>query len=96
MNINPFIELAAALLDLYYWVLLFWILLSWLIAFGVINRFNPVVAKAQEVLYKLTEPVLRKIRRYMPDLGGVDISPVVLMLGIWFIKKVLFTYFYKY
>jgi YggT family protein len=96
MNINPFIELAAAILDLYYWVLMFWIILSWLMAFGVINKFNPVVAKASEVLYKLTEPVLRKIRRHMPDLGGVDLSPIILIFGIWFIKKVLFTYFYKY
>ena len=96
MNINPFIELIAAVLDLYWWVLMFWIILSWLTVFGVINRFNPAVAKASEVLYKLTEPVLRRIRRYIPDLGGVDISPVFLLLGIWFIKKVMFTYFYTY
>lgn len=96
MNINPFVELIAAVLDLYWWVLMFWIILSWLTSFGVINRFNPVVSKVSEVLYKLTEPVLRRIRRYMPDLGGIDISPIVVMLAIWFLKRVLYTYFYSY
>ena len=95
MNINPFIELIAAILDLYSYVLVFYIILSWLTSFGVINRFNPAVAKVSEILYKATEPVLRKIRRHVPDLGGIDISPIVVFLGIWFIKRVLFTYFYR-
>lgn len=96
MNLNPFIELIAAIADLYWWVLMFWIILSWLTSFGVINRFNPVVAKASEVLHKLTNPVLRRIRPYMPELGGVDLSPVVVLLGLWFIKRVLYAYFYVY
>ena len=100
MNINPFIELLVAVLDLYWWVLVLSVILSWLTAFGVINRFNPVVAKVSEILYKLTEPLLRRIRkgvmRYMPDLGGIDLSPVILLLAIWFFQRVLYTYFYKY
>lgn len=96
MNINPFIELFAAIAEIYWWVLLFSIILSWLMHFGIINRFNPVVAKIYEILFKLTEPVLKKIRRYMPDLGGVDFSPVVLLLALSFVKNALFTYFYKY
>lgn len=96
MNINPFIELIAAILDLYWWVLIFWVVLSWLAAFGVINRFNPAVVKISEVLHKLTDPALRRIRRYMPDLGGIDISPIILLLALSFTKKVLFTYFYSY
>lgn len=75
---------------------MFSVVLSWLTAFGVVNRFNPVVAKASEVVYKLTEPFLRRIRRYMPDLGGVDLSPIILLLALWFLKRVLYTYFYKY
>lgn len=96
MNINPFVELFAAILDIYWWVVLFAVIMSWLTSFGVINRFNPAVAKMSEVLYKLTEPAMRRIRRYMPDLGGIDLSPMVLLLGIWFLKRVLFTYLYKY
>lgn len=96
MNINPFIELIVLILDLYWWVLLFWVVISWLSAFGVINHFNPVVAKIADVLERLTDPVLRRIRRYMPNLGGVDISPVVVLLAIWFVKRILYTYFYRY
>ncbi len=100
MNINQFIELLVAVLDLYWWVLVFSVILSWLTAFGVINRFNPAVAKISEILHKLTEPLLRRIRRvimkYLPDLGGMDLSPVILLLAIWFFQRVLYTYFYKY
>jgi len=96
MNINPFIELFVAVIDLYWWVIMFSVVISWLTSFGVVNQFNPIVAKVSEVLYKLTEPFLRRIRRYMPDLGGIDLSPIVLLLGIWFLKRVLITYFYTY
>jgi YggT family protein len=96
MNINPFIELFVAILELYWWVLMLSVILSWLSSFGIINRFNPVVAKVSEVVYKLTEPLLRRIRRYLPDLGGIDISPIIVLLGIWFLKRVMYAYFYRY
>lgn len=54
------------------------------------------VAHVSDALYKLTEPVLRRIRRYMPDLGMVDLSPIVVFIAIRFISNVLYTYFYSY
>jgi YggT family protein len=96
MNINPFIDLIVAVLNLYGWVLVLWIIISWLISFDIINRHSPFVAKISEVLFKLTEPVLRRVRRYMPDLGAIDISPIVVFLFIHFLTNVLHTYFYTY
>jgi YggT family protein len=96
MNINPFIDIIVTVLNLYGWVLMLWIIVSMLISFDVINRYNPFVAKISEFLYKLTEPVLRRIRRYMPDLGVVDLSPVIVFLAIRFITNVLHTYFYTF
>ncbi|MCE3232564.1 MAG: hypothetical protein K0R98_821 [Rickettsiaceae bacterium] len=96
MNLNPFIDLIIVILNLYGWVLMAWIVISLLIAFDVVNRYSPLVAKISEFLYKMTEPVLRRIRRYMPDLGMVDLSPVVVFLAIHFISNVLRTYFYTF
>ncbi len=96
MNINPFIDLIIAILNLYGWVLICWIIISFLISFEIINRYNPIVSKVSEALYKMTEPVLRRIRRYMPDLGPIDISPIIVFLAIRFISNLLYTYLYKY
>ncbi len=96
MNINPFIDLLGAVISLYTWVLIIHILLSWLVAFNIINGYQPIVRKIQEVLFRLTEPVLNPIRRYMPNLGGIDISPIVLFLLLRFTMSVLYTYFYTY
>ena len=96
MNINPFIDLIVVLLNLYGWALILWIIVSLLLTFDVVNRYNPVVAKIYEVLYKLTEPVLRRIRRYMPDLGVVDLSPIVVFIAIRFVSNLLYTYLYTH
>ena len=96
MNINPFIDLIITILNLYGWILISWIIVSLLITFDVINRYNPFVAKISEALYKMTEPVLRRIRRYMPDLGVVDISPIIVFIVIRFVSNFLYTYFYSY
>lgn len=96
MNINPFIDLIVMLLNLYGWILIAWIIISLLITFDIINRYNPFVAKISEALYKMTEPVLRRIRRYMPDLGVVDISPIIVFVLIKFTTNALYTYFYTY
>lgn len=96
MNINPFIELIVTILSIYSWILILWIIVSFLLTFDVINRRNMFVAHVSDALYKLTEPVLRRIRRYMPDLGMVDLSPIVVFIAIRFISNVLYTYFYSY
>ncbi len=96
MNINPFIDLVVMVLDLYSWILIFWIIMSWLLTLEIVNRYNTVVDRVAEALYKLTEPVLRRVRRYMPDIGMVDLSPIVVFFAIKFITNFLHTYFYTY
>ena len=85
----PIIEVINALLDLYWWVIIITAVASWLIAFGVLNTYNRTVARILDVLYRLTEPVLRPIRQFLPNFGGIDISPVILLLIIWFIRMEL-------
>ena len=79
----------AWLIDLYIWVFIISAILSWLVAFNVINMGNRFVYMLTNTLYRLTEPVLRPIRRYMPDLGGIDISPLVAIIGLIFIQRVV-------
>jgi YggT family protein len=77
------------LLQLYVYILIAAAVLSWLIAFNVVNARNPIVATIGEFLYRITEPVLRPIRNSLPNLGGIDISPVIVILIILFIQAVL-------
>ena len=81
------------LLTLYVYILIAAAVLSWLIAFNVVNVRNPIVARIAEVLYHLTEPALRPIRRILPNLGGLDISPIILILGLYFIRNLVFEFF---
>ena len=81
-------------LDLYTWVLVIWVVLSWLIAFNVINTHNRFVYLLSDILYRATEPVLRPLRRILPNLGGLDISPLVLVLLIFFVRNLLREYFW--
>jgi YggT family protein len=91
-RLPPMIELLgfiSYLLTLYVYILIAAAVLSWLIAFNVVNTRNPIVATIGEVLYRITEPVLRPIRNMLPNLGGIDISPIILILIIIFIQSVL-------
>ena len=76
-------------IQLYIWVLIASAVLSWLIAFNVVNTRNHAVAVVTDMLYRLTEPALRPIRRILPDLGGIDISPVILILILIFFQNLL-------
>jgi len=69
-------------LNLYMWCLIIYVLLSWLIAFNVVNTYNRFVFSVNDFLYKITEPALRPIRRIVPNMGGIDIAPVILALII--------------
>src|ERR1700731_2151782 len=89
---RPLIEVVITVLDLYWWVVIASAVMSWLVAFGVINTRNRFVASLGETLYRLTEPALRPIRNVIPDLGGVDISPVILLLLLWFIERLVILY----
>ncbi|MEO0670686.1 MAG: YggT family protein [Pseudomonadota bacterium] len=77
------------LLTLYTYVILAGVVFSWLIAFNVINPHNGFVRSVWQALEAVTEPLLRPIRRMMPDLGGIDLSPLILLLGIFFIQSVI-------
>src|ERR1700674_5321929 len=77
------------LLNLYIFILIAQAVLSWLIVFNVVNTRSPVVAMIGEFLYRITEPVLRPIRQLLPNFGGIDISPLVLILIIYFIDIVI-------
>jgi YggT family protein len=79
-------------LQLYIWILIAAAVFSWLVAFNVVNVRNPVVGMIGDFLYRITEPALRPIRSMMPDLGGIDISPVILILIIIFIRYVIALY----
>ncbi|MEO1282558.1 MAG: YggT family protein [Pseudomonadota bacterium] len=74
---------------LYTYVILASVIMSWLIGFGVINGYNPTVRAIYDALRAVTEPLLGPIRRMLPDLGAVDISPIVLLLGCFFIQSVV-------
>ncbi|HWJ19839.1 MAG TPA: YggT family protein [Geobacterales bacterium] len=86
---HALIGFIAMVISLYIWVIIIGAILSWLIAFDVVNRRNRAVFTIADSLYRLTEPALRPIRKVLPDLGGVDISPVILILGLIFIRDVV-------
>jgi len=83
-------------LDLYKYVIIASAVMSWLIAFNVVNIRNDVVRSIWNTLVALTEPLLRRIRRYLPNTGGIDISPVILFLIILLIEQILALYVYPY
>lgn len=87
--IDPLFRILFIVIDLYIWVVIISAILSWLVAFNVVNTYNKLIATVGEVLYRLTEPALRPIRRFLPTLGGVDLSPVVLILVLIFAQMVL-------
>ena len=85
----PLIGFLVLVIDLYIWVIIAGAILSWLIAFNVVNTSNRFVYSVAETLYRLTEPALRPIRGIIPNLGGIDISPVILILFLLFIRDVV-------
>lgn len=87
--IGPLISVVIIAIEPYIWVVIIQAILSWLIAFNVVNTRNRFVFAVGDFLYRITEPALRPIRRFMPNLGGVDVSPVVLLLALFFLKEVL-------
>ena len=80
------------ILKLYSYIVIANVVISWLVAFNVINTSNRFVYSILEFTYKLTDPILNKIRRFLPNLGSLDISPVILLLLIWFIEMCMKLY----
>ena len=90
---NPFLWLIQEIIFLYICILIAAAVLSWLVAFNVVNPYNQVVRNIGEVLHRLTEPALRPIRNLLPNLGGIDISPVILILLLLFLERLIFWLF---
>jgi len=86
---NAIILLIERIIDLYVWVLIINVMFSWLVAFNVLNTQNRFVNIVLEVTYKLTDPPLNYIRKFIPNLGSIDISPVILILVLMFIKDLI-------
>jgi YggT family protein len=84
---NPFVWLLFTVIEIYIWILIAGVVLSWLFAFNVINSQNDFVRQVAYVIERLTEPALAPIRRMLPNLGGIDLSPAVLILGLLFLRQ---------
>ena len=86
------LNLIDLVLNIYTWIIIVAVIVSWLVAFNIINGHNDIVRQIRYALYRITEPVLGPIRRVLPDLGGIDISPLVALIAIWFIRSLLWEY----
>lgn len=90
--LNPFVSIILTVIQIYIWLLIGAAVMSWLVAFNVINTRNQLVYTLMDFLYRITEPPLRPIRRIVPHLGGIDISPVILILLLVFLQRALMYY----
>jgi YggT family protein len=81
------------IINLYIWVLIIHVVISWLVAFNILNTGNRFVYSILEISYRLTNPPLNYIRRFLPNLGSIDISPVILILGLIFLRNLAFEMF---
>jgi YggT family protein len=86
---GPVFRIVITVIDLYMWVVIIGVIVSWLIHFNVINTSNRFVYLVVDSLYRVTEPVLGRIRRFLPNLGGIDLSPLVLILALILLRDVL-------
>ena len=84
--LNPVAALIITILDIYKWIVIAAVIVSWLTAFNVINVHNNFVRSLLRILLALTEPVFRPIRRILPSMGGLDLSPIVVFVLIWFLQ----------
>jgi len=91
---RAFLDVILLALQFYTYLVIGAAILSWLVAFNVVNARNDVVRSIWDFLYRATEPALRPIRRILPNLGGIDVSPIILLLGIFFLQRVIALYLY--
>jgi YggT family protein len=94
ININPFINLIASVLSIYSFLLLLYVIFHFLFLFKVVNPHNQFILLINRFLHRVIEPVLVKLRRYIPPISGFDVSVLILFLMIGFVKDMLYTYFY--
>jgi len=89
MIVVPVLQLLLTVIDLYMWVVIIGVILSWLVAFKVVNTSNRFVYMVGDFIHRVTEPALAPIRRVLPHLGNIDVSPLVLILLLYFLQNVL-------
>jgi len=89
---NPFVNIILTIINIYIWIIIAMVVMSWLVGFNVVNMQNDFVRQVRYALYRLTEPLLAPIRRFLPDLGGLDISPMVLLLALYFLQQLIAYY----
>ena len=93
---NSLLGLIIQIINLYQLVLIIYIIATWLISFNIINTSNRFVYSAMEALYRLCEPSLRFVRKFLPNFGSIDISPIIVYLLLWFLKSLLIEYWPRY
>ena len=93
---NSLLGLIIQIINLYQFILLIYIVMTWLISFNIINTSNRFIFSMMNTLFRLCEPSLRLVRQYLPNLGAIDISPVIVYLLLWFIKSLLIEYWPRY
>lgn len=88
------LDVVMLILQLYTYVIIASAIFSWLYAFNIVNSSNQVIATIGQTLYNLTEPALRRIRRFIPSVGGIDLSPIALLLGVFLVQNIIVMYIY--
>jgi len=89
---NSLLLLLIQIINLYIYVLIIYIVFTWLVAFKIINTSNRFVYSIVEILYRLCSPPLQFIRRFIPNFGNIDISPIIFLLALWFLQNLLIEY----
>ena len=89
---NSVLGLIIQIINLYKFVLLIYIIATWLISFNIINTSNRLVYSIMDTLYRLSEPSLRLVRKFVPSFGNIDISPIIVYLLLWFFQNLLIEY----
>ena len=82
-------QILILILDVFFWIIIAQVIMSWLIAFGVVNIQNSNARKAVEILQKFTDPVYKPLRKFIPSIGGIDISPIIIIFAISILKNVI-------
>jgi len=93
---GPIVKLVLTVIDLYVWIVVIGVILSWLTAFKVVNTANRFVYLVGDFIYKITEPALGRIRKVLPVMGGFDLSPIALILGLMLLQDVLINIMVKF
>ena len=89
---NSLLGLIIQIIELYKFVLIIYIIGTWLVNFNIVNTSNRIVFSIMEILYRLSDPSLRIVRKYVPNFGNIDISPVIVYLLLWFVQSLLIEY----